>query len=636
MRTFVDEIAAHAAREPDRVALSAPGGAVPEVTYRELADRIEVLARTLCARGAAAETVCAVAVERGVDAVVALAAVVRSGAAFLSLDVEQPPARLAALARSGGAGMLLTTAALAERLQLPVPGRPVLLDETPDASGAGAGAGAGGTGGGGTGTSSTGGSGANASRTDATNANANGANASGAATSRTNGSSTDTGDTDASRPGTSRTNASGADASRTDTSGASEGSTGGSSANASDAATSRTGTGDTDASSADASRTGEGTTGGGRTGGGGVPLSGPDPRTLAYVSHTSGSTGEPSAVLVEHAGLDAYLRFIARDYRLGPDTVALQVAPPGYDASIRDTFAPLLAGGRLVLAPRSALLRPAEFGATVRAQGVDTLLSVTPSFLTHLAGQPDAAALLEGVRLVVSSGESLRPFLAAGGRELVPGALINQYGPTECTMTSTRYAVPAGPDPAADVIGTPIDGVVVRLLDAELTPAGEGRDGEVYIGGAGVARGYRGLPSRTAECFVPDPLGPPGARLYRTGDRAERGPDGELRFLGREDRQIKIRGYRVDPAEVEGALLTHQGVTGAVVTCAADDRGRVFLVAHVTGELADVPDGALRRHLATTLPPHLMPRRFVRLDRMPTTRSGKADRRTLAGVGGRS
>lgn len=291
---------------------------------------------------------------------------------------------------------------------------------------------------------------------------------------------------------------------------------------------------------------------------GAVPSGPPGPSSLAYVSHTSGTTGEPGAVLVEHRGLDSYLRFVARDYRLGPDTVALQVAPLGYDASVRDTFAPLLAGGRLVVVPRAELLRPESFGAVVRAHGVTALLSVTPSFLSFLSGRPDAAELLAGVSLVLSSGESLRPFLTAGGRALVRGDLVNQYGPTECTMTSTRYAVPTDPDTDADIVGTAIDGVVVRLLDADLTPVPDGATGEVFIGGVGVARGYHGRPARTAECFVPDPLGPPGSRLYRTGDLACAGSGG-LRYLGRSDRQVKIRGYRVDPAEVEGALLAHPG-----------------------------------------------------------------------------
>ncbi|MFP8886678.1 amino acid adenylation domain-containing protein [Streptomyces mangrovi] len=503
MRTFTDDIAGHAARDPHRIALTTPGG---DLTYAQLTRRIDALASVLLERGAGAETVCAVALPRGADAVVAVAAAVRSGAAFLTLDVEQPSARLAALVRSGGADLLLTTSGLARRLDLPVPGRPVLTDRLADPF-------------------------------------------TGAATV----------------PAAART----------------------------------------------------------------AP---PDPRALAYVSHTSGTTGEPGAVLVEHGSLDSYLRFVARDYGLGPATVALQVAPPGYDASIRDTFAPLLAGGRLVLLPRAELLRPESFGAAVRAHSVTALLSVTPSFLTFLAGRPDARRLFAGLELVVSSGESLRPFLAAGGRALIQGALVNQYGPTECTMTSTRHTVPAEPDTAADVVGTPIDGVVVRLLDETLEPVPRGTVGEVCIGGAGVARGYRGLPARTAERFVPDPFGPPGARLYRTGDLAEEGPGG-LRYLGRNDRQVKIRGHRVDPAEVEGALLAHARVAQAVVTAGTDDLGRGHLIAHVTGELADVTDAALRVHLGRTLPPHLMPRRFVRLDEMPTTRGGKADRRTLAGTG---
>lgn len=510
MRTFVDDILAQAARTPGRVAVTTPDG---ELTYAGLAARIERLAAVLRSRGAGPERVCAVAVPRGVDAVVAPAAVLRAGAAFLGLDVEQPPARLAALAASGGAELLVTTSELAARRGgTPIPGAPVLVD-APAPSGP----------------------------------------------------------PPEAEPGS-------------------------------------------------------------------YPEPEPvDGRALAYVSHTSGSTGEPSPVLVERRSADSYLRFVVRDYGLGPHTVALQTAPQGYDAAVRDTFAPLLAGGRLVLVPRADLMRPDAFGATVRRHGVDTLLSVTPSFLAFLAGQPDARRLLAGVRLVVSSGESLRPFLAAGGRELVEGTLVNQYGPTECTMTSTRRVVPERPerrgDPA-DVVGSPIDGVVVRLLDAALVPVPDGSVGEVFIGGVGVARGYRGLPARTADRFVPDPLGPPGARLYRTGDLAQSGPEG-LEYLGRTDRQVKLRGHRVDPAEVEGALLGHPGVTGAVVTAETDERGRVFLVAHVTGDLAGTTDGALRAHLATTLPPHLMPRRFARLAALPTTRSGKADRRALAGSGGR-
>ncbi|WP_042379388.1 amino acid adenylation domain-containing protein [Streptacidiphilus melanogenes] len=568
MRTFVDEIAAHAAADPGRVALTTSDA---DTTYGELADRIDAAARLLRAAGAGPERVCAVAVERGPDAVVAMAAVLRAGAAFLTLDVEQPPARLAALVRSGGAELLLAAEPeLVARLGLPIPGPTVLLpreastpprpsgpSEIPGPSATAAGPG----------------------------------HADPAEPCAPPGASLPAQPPAPIRSGTSQA------------------------ASGPSVAAPRRAHTDPAVPFADAEAA--------------VRV---EPSGLAYVSHTSGTTGEPSAVLVEHGGLDNYLRFVVRDYGLGPDTVALQVAPLGYDASIRDTFAPLLAGGRLVLLPRGDVLRPESFGAAVRRHGVNTLLSVTPSFLSHLAGRPDATELLDGVGLVVSSGESLRPYLTAGGRALVRGRLVNQYGPTECTMTSTRYAVPAEPATEADIVGTPLDGVVVRLLDESLVPVRHGRTGEVYIGGAGVARGYRDRPGRTAERFVPDPLGPPGARLYRTGDLARLGPEG-LSYLGRGDRQIKIRGYRVDPAEIEGALLSHDAVTGAVVISDTDAQGRVFLVAHVTGELDGTSDPALRLHLARTLPPHLMPRRFVRLTTLPTTRGGKTDRTALAQTG---
>ncbi|MFD8965681.1 amino acid adenylation domain-containing protein [Streptomyces sp. NPDC059568] len=499
----VDDILAHATRDPGAIAVVTPE---TELSYGELAVRIDQLARTLTTRGVGPEEVCAIAVERGIDAVVAMAAVLRAGGAFLTLDVELPLPRLVSMAESGRARFLLTTTALAERLVLPVTGPTLLLDRLP-----------------------------------------------------------------APDPDPAR---------------------------------------DTLLAPLE-------------------PSAALGPRSLAYISHTSGSTGAPHAVMIERAGLDAYIRFVVRDYGLGPHTVAVQLAPLGYDASIRDIFAPLVAGGRLVLVDRARLLRADTFAATLREYGADTVLSTTPSLLTFLAQGPDAAERLGGVRTVVSSGESLRPFLAAGGRALVDGLLVNQYGPTECTMTSTRYKVPAVPDTSVDVIGTPIDGVTVQVLDDDLRAVPDGAVGELYIGGVGVARGYRGLAALTAGRFLPDPSGPPGARMYRTGDLARRLSGGELEYLGRSDRQIKIRGHRVDPAEIEGALLTHPHITGAVVTAETDGQGRTWLYAHVTGLPSGTGDASVRAHLAGTLPPHMLPRRFSRIDRLPVTRSGKTDRGTL-------
>ncbi|MFJ1768223.1 amino acid adenylation domain-containing protein [Amycolatopsis sp. NPDC088138] len=486
---FLDEIRGHT---PDAPALRTPETVL---SYGEFATRVDRLAAALADVGFGPERVCAIAVESTVDAVVAMAAVLRAGGAFLTLDLDQPAPRLAQMLDSAGAQFLISTA----EPRVSVPGPAIRLDRRS----------------------------------------------------------------------------------------------------------------------------------------GGAPLAAdPGPRALAYVSHTSGSTGVPNPVLIERGNLDAYLRFVVRDGSLDAHTVTLQLAPLGYDASIRDTFATLLAGGQLVLAPRSTLLRADGFAETVTTYDVNTVLSITPSLLTFLSRNDAAARALRSLRLTLSSGESLRPFLAAGGRSLLEGRLLNHYGPTEATMTSTRLDVPAEPEHAADVVGTPRTGVTVRLLDADLRPVPDGTEGEVHLGGTGVARGYRGRPGLTADRFRPDPSGPPGARAYRTGDLARRRPDGTLEYRGRLDRQLKIRGYRVDPAEIEGRLLTHTAVHGAVVTAATDDRGRAHLVAHVAGATDGVTDAALRRHLAETLPHHLLPRRFRRVDRLPTTRTGKADRTRLS-QGGR-
>ncbi len=485
----VDNICAHATVDPHRPALVTPEAVL---NYRELAGRIHRLAEVLAAAGVAAESRCAIAAESTADAVIAMAAVMRAGGAFLSLDPGQPVPRLHALTRSAQAGFLITSAAPAERLALPVSG-PVILLECLD--------------------------------------------------------------------GMPRRE---------------------------------------------------------------VPARVP-PRSLAYISHTSGSTRTPNPVMIEHGGLRGYLSFVIADCGLGPDTVSLQLAPLGYDASIRDIFAPLAAGGRLVLLPRATLLNPETFAGAVRDFAVNTLLSSTPTFLTALAQDE----VLGGIKLIVCAGESLRPFLAAGGRRLAEGRLVNHYGPTECTITSTRFDVPVQPEVSADLIGTPIDGVRISVLDQDLRPVPVGVTGDVYIGGAGVARGYSGRPALTAERFIPAPEGPPGARLYRSGDRARRRADGVLEFLGRTDWQVKIRGYRVEPAEVEGALLRHPAVTGAVVTSATDGRDSVYLVAHVVGDLDGITGTALRAFLAESLPPHLMPRQFNHVDHIPTTRSGKADRKAL-------
>jgi acyl-CoA synthetase (AMP-forming)/AMP-acid ligase II/acyl carrier protein len=200
--------------------------------------------------------------------------------------------------------------------------------------------------------------------------------------------------------------------------------------------------------------------------------------------------------------------------------------------------------------------------------------------------------------------------------------LVNAYGPTETTIWSTTAEIE--PPVTAAPIGTPLANTRAYLLDELLDPAPYGLPGELYLGGAGVARGYHGRPALTAERFVPDPYGPAGGRLYRTGDRVRYAEDGTLEFLGRVDNQVKLRGHRIEPGEVEARLLEHPGVTEAAVVVRGDDDPR--LVAYV---VSDAAAADLRSHLARTLPAPLVPNAYVALDRMPLTPNGKLDRAAL-------
>jgi hypothetical protein len=236
---------------------------------------------------------------------------------------------------------------------------------------------------------------------------------------------------------------------------------------------------------------------------------------------------------------------------------------------------------------------------------------------------------LPALRLTVCSGESLRPFLVAGGRDSVPGRLVNQYGPTE-THVCTRYLLPADPAdwPLLPSIGTPIDGVRAHVLDTGGRPVPDGEPGELHVAGVAVAHGYVGRPDLTRQRFRAEPGGP--GRMYATGDLVER-RDGQLYYLGRDDDQVKINGIRVEPAEVERELLAFPGVREAAVVASRTD-AVTRLVAFVTGDLDAADDADLRRRLAGSLPSHLVPHRIVTLPALPLTPSGKVDRNTLAGA----
>jgi amino acid adenylation domain-containing protein len=360
--------------------------------------------------------------------------------------------------------------------------------------------------------------------------------------------------------------------------------------------------------------------------GGSDPVDGMDPiesageRDLAYVLYTSGSTGMPKGVEVEHGGVCNLVRWAGEHFGDRLARVALTTSL-GFDVSMFELFAPLCAGGTVVLADDLLSIPP---------DAVPTLVSGVPSGMEALLR---LGALPPTARTLVLAGEPLRRSLAdelaATGAEVV-----DLYGPTEATVYATGGRRAAG---EAETIGRPLAGTRAYVLDERLRPVAPGFAGELYLGGAGVARGYRGRPALTAARFVPDPFaGAPGARLYRTGDLARHRADGRLQFLGRADQQVKVRGFRIEPGEIEAVLAAHPGVRAATVHVREGDGGP-RLVAYVETGGGAAPDAdALAQACRDRLPVWMVPDAFVALDALPRTASGKVDRGALPAPGGRA
>jgi amino acid adenylation domain-containing protein len=350
------------------------------------------------------------------------------------------------------------------------------------------------------------------------------------------------------------------------------------------------------------------------------------PENLAYVIYTSGSTGQPKGVMNRHRGVVNLLAWGERHWALGAGDAVLQRTSLSFDVSVRELFSPLLAGARLVL-PRPGGQREVDYLVEViRRREVSTMVltvSHMQAFLEHPALEECSS-----LRRIVLGGESIPVGMLAELRTRLPGArLYHEYGPTEATVTSTARTCGAEGEAPGASIGGPISNTRVYLLDARGEPVPAGVAGELYVGGAGVARGYLGRPALTAERFVPDPFGTgPGARLYRTGDLGRWLADGTVEFLGRADTQVKVRGYRIEPGEIEARLLEHEGVSEAVVVAHEDEAGSRRLVAYVVG---GVEAGSLREHLRRELPDYMVPAAFVPLERLPLTPSGKLDRKAL-------
>jgi amino acid adenylation domain-containing protein len=362
------------------------------------------------------------------------------------------------------------------------------------------------------------------------------------------------------------------------------------------------------------------------------PASAVRPDNLAYVIYTSGSTGQPKAVAINHGGLSNYLNFAVREYRVSEGSGAPINTRLGFDAVITSLWAPLISGRSVFLLPDGA----SEL--TALAEGVCahqeySLVKLTPGQLTHLQWLLEGEALPPRIaRAFVIGGEELTAQQVEFWREHAPHTrLINEYGPTETVVGCVVYEVgPDTPRSGGVPIGRPLANTQVYVLDAELEPTPVGVVGELYVAGAGVARGYLGRGGLTAARFVTNPFGAAGSRMYATGDLARYRADGNLEYRGRADQQVKIRGFRIEPGEVEAALLRHSALREAVVVV-REDRGEKRLVVYmVVTPGADTPEAAtLSEFLRDILPEYMVPTQFVALSALPLTMNGKLDRERL-------
>ncbi|MEM4990087.1 amino acid adenylation domain-containing protein [Collimonas sp. H4R21] len=354
---------------------------------------------------------------------------------------------------------------------------------------------------------------------------------------------------------------------------------------------------------------------------------GGDDETIAYIMYTSGSTGQPKGVMVPHRGIkrlvleNGYAAFDAGD------RIAF-AANPAFDASTVEIWGALLNGGRIVVIDKEIFLDPLHLADALERQGITTLFLTTAVFNQCAAVAPDAFGRL---RFLMTGGERCDP--AAFARVLEagkPGHLIHCYGPTEATTYATTYEVSVADASQATIpIGRPIAGTQVYLLDAHGEPVPVGVAGEMYIGGAGIARGYLNREELTAERFIPDRFSSqPGALLYRTGDLALWQADGNLVHLGRNDFQVKIRGFRIELGEIEAKLASHPAVREAVVIAREDNPGDKRLVAYIIAS-EEIDAAALRSHLSVSMPEYMVPAAYVMLAALPLTPNGKLDRKHL-------
>lgn len=367
------------------------------------------------------------------------------------------------------------------------------------------------------------------------------------------------------------------------------------------------------------------------------PFAAVTPENLAYIIYTSGSTGQPKGVMIQHRSLVNFTTAAGEAYEIGPEDRMLQFASISWDTSVEEIYPSLTRGATLVLRSDGGPASAAEFLRQCAAQGL-TLLNLPTAYWHVITSSLEAEGLRlpAGVRLVVIGGERALPEQVQRWRRCVSEEvrLVNTYGLTEVTAVATMCDLAGGAaagEGARNVpIGKPLPNVRTYILDQEMQPVPIGVTGELYIGGAGVARGYLNRPELTAERFIADPYGSEAeGRLYRTGDVARYLPDGNIEYLGRRDNQVKIRGIRIEPGEVEAVLNRHAGVESAVVTAVADEGRDSYLAAYIIPGAAGATVAEIRGWLREKLPEYMVPAAYTLMTAWPMTPSGKIDRKAL-------
>lgn len=354
------------------------------------------------------------------------------------------------------------------------------------------------------------------------------------------------------------------------------------------------------------------------------PAARPAADDMAYVIYTSGSTGEPKGVVVEHRAIVNRLEWMRAHYGFDSRDRILQKTPATFDVSVWEFFLPLICGATLVVAPPGAHRDPAAIARLIREEAVTTAHFV-PSMLSAFLAAPAAQGL--ALARVFCSGEELTADLRERFHRTMRAGLHNLYGPTEAAVDVSSW--PAGPDDDSSPvpIGFPVWNTRLYVLDGHMRPVPAGVVGDLWLGGVQLARGYLGRKDLTAERFLPDPF-LPGERIYRTGDLARFRDDGAVVFLGRSDHQLKIRGLRIEPGEIEAAIMASGLAAQAGVVAREDRPGDRRIVAYLVPARSHAEE-ALRRHLAATLPDYMVPSAFVTLDALPVTSNGKLDRAAL-------